>query len=185
MQFLCLFDRAIHFLEPLLVMSGAAEVSVIPSMGVMALVRNLRNFDTHGISPAAVETVLGRITDADTPLRGITDAELRAAVKANLRSWASEARRQADFSSVPADLNPRLHTMLVTAGADQYAALLRDIARKFNAAYGETFPETESVIRKDVGRIIGLDGEAKMSKSLDNTIPVLAEPDAVWAKVRL
>ena len=46
-------------------MDAAAWESVIGSMGVMALIRNLRNFDEQGISPAAVETVLGRITDAD------------------------------------------------------------------------------------------------------------------------
>ena len=34
-------------------------------MGVMALIRNLRNFDEQGISQAGVEAVLARITDAD------------------------------------------------------------------------------------------------------------------------
>lgn len=74
----------------------------------------------------------------------------------------------------------------VPVGEDQkqHLEMTRDVARKFNAAYGETFPETEPMIAKGVGRIMGLDGEAKMSKSLDNTIPVLADPDAVWAKVR-
>jgi len=74
----------------------------------------------------------------------------------------------------------------VPVGEDQrqHLELLREIARKFNARYGETFPETESVIGEDVGRILGLDGEAKMSKSLDNTIPILAEPDEVWSRVR-
>ena len=46
-------------------LDAAAWESVIPSMGVMALIRNLRNFDEQDISPAAVETVLGRITDTD------------------------------------------------------------------------------------------------------------------------
>jgi hypothetical protein len=46
-------------------MDAEAWESVIPSMGVMALVRNLRNFDEQGISPAAVEVVLGRITDPE------------------------------------------------------------------------------------------------------------------------
>ena len=46
-------------------MDASAWESVVPSMGVMALIRNLRNFDEQGISPAAIETVLGRITDAD------------------------------------------------------------------------------------------------------------------------
>ena len=46
-------------------MDASAWEAVIPTMGVMALIRNLRNFDQRGISPAAVETVLARITDAD------------------------------------------------------------------------------------------------------------------------
>ncbi len=45
-------------------MDAEAWESAIPSMGVMALIRNLRNFDERGISPAAIETVLARITDA-------------------------------------------------------------------------------------------------------------------------
>ncbi len=74
----------------------------------------------------------------------------------------------------------------VPVGEDQkqHLELTRDIARKFNAAYGETFPETEPLIGKDVGRIVGLDGDAKMSKSLGNTVPVLSEPDEVWDRVR-
>ncbi|MEM9203932.1 MAG: TROVE domain-containing protein, partial [Actinomycetota bacterium] len=46
-------------------MDAAAWETVIPSMGVMALIRNLRNFDERGIGDAAIETVLERITDAD------------------------------------------------------------------------------------------------------------------------
>lgn len=74
----------------------------------------------------------------------------------------------------------------VPVGEDQrqHLELTRDIARKFNATYGDTFPETEALIDKGVGRIIGLDGNAKMSKSLGNTVGILAEPDAIWAKVR-
>jgi tryptophanyl-tRNA synthetase len=74
----------------------------------------------------------------------------------------------------------------VPIGEDQrqHLELTRDIARKFNAAYGETFPETDPLIGEDVGRIVGLDGEAKMSKSLGNTVPILAEPDEVWGRVR-
>jgi len=74
----------------------------------------------------------------------------------------------------------------VPVGEDQrqHLELTRDIARKFNAAYGETFPVTQPIIDEGVGRIVGLDGDAKMSKSLGNTVPVLAEPDAVWERVR-
>lgn len=74
----------------------------------------------------------------------------------------------------------------VPVGEDQkqHLELTRDVARKFNAAYGETFPETAPLIDKDVGRILGLDGDAKMSKSLNNTVPILSEPDEVWNRVR-
>lgn len=46
-------------------MDAEAWEAVIPSMGVMALVRNLRNFDQTGISTAAVDAVIAKITDAD------------------------------------------------------------------------------------------------------------------------
>jgi tryptophanyl-tRNA synthetase len=74
----------------------------------------------------------------------------------------------------------------VPVGEDQrqHLELTREIARKFNAAFGETFPETEALIDKGVGRIIGLDGDAKMSKSLGNTVGILADPDEVWSRVR-
>ena len=44
-------------------MDAEAWEAVIPSMGVMALVRNLRNFDEAGISETAVEAVIAKITD--------------------------------------------------------------------------------------------------------------------------
>lgn len=74
----------------------------------------------------------------------------------------------------------------VPVGEDQkqHLELTRDIARKFNTAYGETFPETQPLIERNVGRILGLDGKAKMSKSLGNTVPILAEPDEIWDRVR-
>lgn len=73
----------------------------------------------------------------------------------------------------------------VPVGEDQrqHLELTRDIARKFNAKYGDTFPEPEAVIGT-AGRILGLDGEAKMSKSVGNTVGILAEPDEVWDRVR-
>ena len=46
-------------------MDAEAWEAVIPSMGVMALVRNLRNFDEAGIGETAVDTVIATITDAD------------------------------------------------------------------------------------------------------------------------
>jgi hypothetical protein len=45
-------------------MDAEAWEAVIPSMGVMALVRNLRNFDQAGISGTAVDQVIAKVTDA-------------------------------------------------------------------------------------------------------------------------
>ena len=73
----------------------------------------------------------------------------------------------------------------VPVGDDQrqHLELTREVARKFNARFGETFPEPDAII-PEVGRIRGLDGKAKMSKSLGNTVGILAEPDEIWERVR-
>jgi tryptophanyl-tRNA synthetase len=73
----------------------------------------------------------------------------------------------------------------VPVGEDQlqHLELAREIARKWNAQFGEIFPEPQAIVG-GTGRIMGLDGEAKMSKSLGNTVGILAEPDEVWAQVR-
>ena len=76
-------------------------------------------------------------------------------------------------------------TDVVPVGEDQlqHLELTREIARKFNAKYGDYFPEPQALIGS-AGRIMGLDGKAKMSKSLNNTVGILAEPDEVWSQVR-
>jgi len=66
---------------------------------------------------------------------------------------------------------------LVPVGEDQlpHIELTREVARKFNSTYGEVFPEPEGKVGK-VERLVGLDGNYKMTKSLDNTIN-LNEPE--------
>jgi tryptophanyl-tRNA synthetase len=73
----------------------------------------------------------------------------------------------------------------VPVGEDQlqHLELTREIARKWNSQYGQIFPEPQAIVG-GTGRILGLDGEAKMSKSLGNTVGILAEPDEIWASVR-
>jgi len=73
----------------------------------------------------------------------------------------------------------------VPVGEDQlqHLELTREIARKWNAQFGEVFPEPQAILG-GTGRILGLDGEAKMSKSLGNTVGILAEPEEVWAQIR-
>lgn len=75
---------------------------------------------------------------------------------------------------------------LVPVGEDQvqHVELTREIARKWNGRFGEYFPEPQALVG-DVRRVMGLDGQAKMSKSLGNTIGLLETPDEIWAKLRV
>ncbi|SVC56260.1 uncharacterized protein METZ01_LOCUS309114, partial [marine metagenome] len=59
----------------------------------------------------------------------------------------------------------------VPVGEDQkqHLELTRDIARKWNSRYGDFFPVPEAIV-PNTGRIKGLDGSRKMSKSLGNTV---------------
>ena len=72
----------------------------------------------------------------------------------------------------------------VPVGKDQDAhlELSREIVRAFNHRYGETFPEPQAV-HTDAPTVLGTDGVRKMSKSLGNTIEILAEPDVIRKQV--
>jgi len=60
---------------------------------------------------------------------------------------------------------------LVPVGSDQlpHVEQTRRIARKFNQMYAPVFPEPEALVG-DFPRLVGIDGENKMSKSLNNAI---------------
>jgi len=74
---------------------------------------------------------------------------------------------------------------VVPVGEDQcqHLELSRDIARKFNRRFGLTFPEPQTILN-ETPRIMGLDGESKMSKSRGNGILLLDAPDVVEKKIR-
>lgn len=73
----------------------------------------------------------------------------------------------------------------VPVGADQvpHIEITREIARKFNTQYGKVFPEPEPLLTR-FARLPGLNGDAKMSKSLNNTILLSDEPIVVKAKLK-
>jgi tryptophanyl-tRNA synthetase len=73
----------------------------------------------------------------------------------------------------------------VPVGEDQvqHVEFSREIARKFNARFGDTFPEPK-VILSTAPRILGTDGQAKMSKSMNNAIGLLEPREAIWEKLR-
>jgi len=73
----------------------------------------------------------------------------------------------------------------VPVGEDQvqHVELTRDIARRFNNRFGETFPLPD-VLLSDAPKILGTDGKSKMSKSMNNYIGLLESEDVIWEKIR-
>lgn len=74
---------------------------------------------------------------------------------------------------------------VVPVGEDQvqHIELTREIVRRFNARFGPLFPEPKALLTR-TARIKGLDGQAKMSKSLNNHIPLLASPQRIQELLR-
>jgi tryptophanyl-tRNA synthetase len=77
---------------------------------------------------------------------------------------------------------------LVPVGEDQvqHLELSRVIARRWNAQFGageDYFPEPQPLLAPN-RRIMGLDGQAKMSKSMGNTIGLLETREQIWEKLR-
>ncbi|MCI0825991.1 MAG: tryptophan--tRNA ligase [Chloroflexi bacterium] len=72
----------------------------------------------------------------------------------------------------------------VPVGQDQvpHLELAREIVRRFNNRYGDTFPEPQAKLTEDP-LIVGLDGRQKMSKSLDNHLELAATPEETARRV--
>ena len=80
------------------------------------------------------------------------------------------------------------HGARVPVGEDQvqHLELSREIARRWNARFAADapyFPEPQPLLTP-VRRLMGLDGQAKMSKSLGNTIGLLETREQIWEKLR-
>ena len=75
----------------------------------------------------------------------------------------------------------------VPVGQDQVPVIEQtvEIVRKFNRIYGEVFVEPQAMTPEDQAqsRLMGIDGKAKMSKSLNNAIFLADEPDEIQRKV--
>ncbi len=73
----------------------------------------------------------------------------------------------------------------VPVGDDQvpHVEISREIARRFNNQYGTVFPEPEPLLTR-FSRLPGLDGNAKMSKSLGNTILISDSPEVINSKLK-
>src|SRR5690349_15819748 len=76
---------------------------------------------------------------------------------------------------------------LVPVGEDQlqHLGLMREIAGRWNARFADGFalPEPQALL-STAKRVLGLDGQAKMSKSLGNTISLFDTPETIWEKLK-
>jgi tryptophanyl-tRNA synthetase len=80
----------------------------------------------------------------------------------------------------------RADTVPVGEDQVQHLELSRVVARRWNAQFSpetDFFPEPKALLTP-ARRIMGLDGQAKMSKSMGNTIGLLESRDEIWAKLR-
>jgi len=79
-------------------------------------------------------------------------------------------------------LLPRANLVPVGKDNEAHVELTRELARRFNYLYGEVFPIPE-VLVSDFGSLVGTDGQAKMSKSLNNAIYLCDDEKTVTKKV--
>jgi tryptophanyl-tRNA synthetase len=75
-------------------------------------------------------------------------------------------------------LLPEADAVPVGQDQKQHVEIARDVAQKFNNAFGETFKLPEPMILENVATVPGTDGQ-KMSKSYGNTIPLFATDEEI------
>lgn len=78
-------------------------------------------------------------------------------------------------------LLPRANLVPVGKDNESHVEITRQIARRFNNAYGEIFPIPDAYVVG--GTLIGTDGQAKMSKSLGNLISLSDDSKTVRRQV--
>jgi len=74
---------------------------------------------------------------------------------------------------------------IIPVGEDQvqHVEITRNIAKKFNNRYGTILTVPEVFVKKETGRILGTDGERKMSKSLGNYISVFSDESIIKEQI--
>ncbi len=78
-------------------------------------------------------------------------------------------------------LMPRADIVPVGKDNQAHVEITREIARRFNYQYEEIFPIPDYLVEGDT--LVGTDGNAKMSKSIGNTIYLFDDPKTVASKV--
>ncbi|AYE37834.1 tryptophan--tRNA ligase [Companilactobacillus zhachilii] len=119
----------------------------------------------------------------------VSRLERNPTVKSEIQQKNFERSIPAGFLTYPvsqtADITA-FKASLIPVGDDQEPMMeqAREIVRTFNSTYGDVLVEPEGVFPpKGQGRIPGIDGNAKMSKSLGNTIYLSDDEDTLRQKV--
>lgn len=120
----------------------------------------------------------------------VSRAQRNPTVKTEIKMRNFEANIPVGFFVYPisqaADITAFKATT-VPAGEDQKPMIeqCREIVHKFNSLYGETLVEPDILLPKNSAclRLPGIDGKAKMSKSLGNCIYLSDEPDVIKKKI--
>ena len=122
-------------------------------------------------------------------LVSVARLEHNPTVKEEIRLRGFERDIPAGFFAYPASQAADITAFkatLVPVGADQVPMIeqTNEIVRRFNRIAGrEALVEAQALV-PPVGRLPGIDGKAKMSKSLGNTINLGATPDEIRTAVR-
>ncbi|EHR53778.1 tryptophanyl-tRNA synthetase [Saccharomonospora marina XMU15] len=146
-----------------------------------------------GIDPARatfyLQSAIGEVAELNTLLQSLVTVPRLQRVPSlkEMSRAAGEAEMSYALLGYPvlqaADiLCVKAHAVPVGQDNHAHVEVTREIARRFNHLYGDTFPVPE-LVRSDVTSLIGTDGRAKMSKSLDNAIYLSDSADDVRRKV--
>ena len=150
-----------------------------------------------GIDPAKtnifIQSQISQLTELTfyyMNLVTVSRVQRNPTVKAEIQQRNFEASIPVGFFCYPisqaADITA-FRATTVPVGEDQMPMIeqCKEIVHKFNSVYGETLTEPEIVLpsNKSCLRLPGIDGKAKMSKSLGNCIYLSDEEDVVKKKV--
>ncbi len=164
----------------------AITQSYEPSELPRRTVEMARDLLACGIDPGKSVPFVQSHVSAHTELAWILSTVAMFGELSRMTQFKDKSQKQEDNINTGLFTYPVLQTAdivlyrakLVPVGQDQlqHLELAREIVRRFNGRFGDTFPEPQPML-SSTPKILGLDGQAKMSKSLGNTI-TLSEPEA-------
>ncbi|HKA90056.1 MAG TPA: tryptophan--tRNA ligase [Haliangiales bacterium] len=164
----------------------ALTQSFEPSELSRRTVEMARDLLACGLDPRKCDVFVQSHVSAHTELAWILSTQAMFGELSRMTQFKDKSQKQEDNINVGLFTYPVLQTAdivlyrarYVPVGQDQlqHLELAREIVRRFNGRFGETFPEPQPLLTS-TPKILGLDGQAKMSKSLGNTI-TLSEPEA-------